>query len=125
MSLYNMIFGMNAKTDEILAMLGNPDVGRLRDTWIEERDGEMMIVVYTRNGGGNREHWDWGDDVADEGPDCDCTGCIQTYRIPAHPLYLFDEDDDFDCTYAANYFRVPDEHRATIESWRLEARGTR
>lgn len=119
MSLYNMIFGMNFRTDDILAMLGNPDVGRLRDTWIEERDGELMIVVYTRNGGGNREHSIFED--GEEGEGCYCTGCIQTYHLPAHPLYLFDEDDDYDCTYAANYFRVPDEHRATIESWRQAA----
>ncbi len=38
---------------------------------------------------------------------CACTGCIITYRLPEHPLYLRDEDDDFDATYATIYFRAP------------------
>lgn len=40
--------------------------------------------------------------------DCSCTGCTQCFRLPAHPLYLFDRDDDFDCTYATTYFRLPE-----------------
>lgn len=39
--------------------------------------------------------------------DCTCPGCIITYRLPEHPLYLCDKDDEFDCTYATIYFSVP------------------
>ena len=38
---------------------------------------------------------------------CGCPGCIITYRLPKHPLYLRDADDDFDCTYATVYFKFP------------------
>lgn len=55
MSLYNMIFGQNERSDAILATLGltTGDVGRFRNCYVA--DGE--IAVYTRNGGGNRECW--------------------------------------------------------------------
>jgi len=67
--------------------------------------------VYTRNGGGNRDHWD---DDREPGIDCDCTGCIATYRLPAHGLYISDADDDFDCTYATFYFDVPEKYAAEV-----------
>ncbi|MBG0738826.1 hypothetical protein IV500_05250 [Paeniglutamicibacter antarcticus] len=82
-----------------LAGIGEENLGRHRGTSLERDDdtGEPVIVVYTRNGGGNRECWQ---------DDCDgqCTGCIQTDAIPALPTYLRDEDDEGDRTYANNYF---------------------
>src|SRR5688572_23415563 len=100
MSLYNMLFGMNAAADLLLAILDltRSDVGRFRDCYAAMEEGEPRIVVHTRNGGGNREHW--GDDDVEAGEDCDCTGCVITYRMPTHPNYIRDDDDDFDCTYA-------------------------
>ena len=92
MSLYNMIFGMNPDSDKLLEFLGKTreDFGRFRNVYME--DG--MIVVHTRNGGGNREYYE---DVFDE--------------MSEHPWYSHDADDDFDCTYANIYFKVPDNHK--------------
>ena len=119
MSLYNMLFGMNPLSDIYLAMVGltRDSVGRFRDAYVEKHGDETKsefdssnfcgwtLSVYTRNGGGNRTHWDKDD--KEGGPDCTCTGCVGTYRLPSHPLYLSDEDDDFDCTYATFHFQVP------------------
>lgn len=102
-----MMFGTNPASDLILATLGltREDVGRFRDAFIA--DGE--VAVYTRNGGGNREHYDYDKDLT-AGVDCRCTGCVMSDVIPRHPLYLRDEDDDFDSTYATIYYRIPDDH---------------
>lgn len=97
MSLYNMLFGMNPDADNLLALLNltRADVGRFRDCYVaKDDDGEPIIVVHTRNGGGNRE--DYMPDFTD------------------HPLYLSDADDDFDCTYADILFRVPEEAKAAL-----------
>jgi hypothetical protein len=87
MSLYNTVFGMNPDTDRLLEILGatRADFGRFRNVYME--DG--YIVVYTRNGGGNREDYfpAW---------------------VTGHPWYSHDTDDDFDCTYASIYFKVPE-----------------
>jgi hypothetical protein len=65
------------------------DTGRYRDCYIS--DGK--IVIYTWNGGGNREAYQ---DVIDE--------------LAKHPCYLYDEDDSFDCTYCSIYFTFPEEY---------------
>ena len=90
MSLYNMLFGTNPNSDQLLSLLGKSqgDFGRFRDVYVE--DG--FIVVHTRNGGGNREDYE---DVFDE--------------MAEHPWYSHDADDDFDCTYANIYFKVPED----------------
>lgn len=105
MSLYNMIFGSQPVAGLALALLDlTPKaVGRFRDAWFERIDGDVCVAVYTRNGGGNRDCWEEGND------DCTCTGCTTTRILPAHPLYISDQDDDFDCTYATFYFRLPSE----------------
>ena len=89
MSLYNMLFGMNPDSDKLLEFLGKTkeDFGRFRNVYME--DG--FIVVHTRNGGGNRDDYQW---VFDE--------------MSTHPWYSHDADDDFDCTYANIYFRHPE-----------------
>ena len=105
MSMYNLLFGENPASDFLLALLDltKADVGRFSDAFVTADGTE--IAVYTRNGGGNRDHWD---DEKEEGETCSCTGCIIGYRLPKHPLYLRDEDDDFDRTYATVFFRVPE-----------------
>ncbi len=113
MSMYDLVAGdgnQRNRGDVLLAVLGNPNVGRYRDSWVERgEDGEPVIAVYTRNGGGNRECW------CDGGhPDGPCTALIATEVLPAHPLYLRDADDAYDCTYATFYFKVPDEYREAL-----------
>ena len=104
MSMFDIVFQPNRSLKEVIdAIIGN--VGRYRDSWIEKGDdGNPRLAVYTRNGGGNRLHYG----EMNEG-NCDCTGCIITYRLPKHELYLSDEDDDFDHTYCTVYFRIPKE----------------
>lgn len=96
--MYNLVAADGHQYDRgaiLLAALGNPDVGRFRDAWVEKGDdGEPVIAIYTRNGGGNRE--DYEGVIAD---------------LQDHSLYLRDADDDFDRTYATFYFRTPDELR--------------
>jgi len=64
--------------------------GRFRDIYLNE-DG-TKIILYTRNGGGNRnEYW-------------------YIFEIlKTHPNYIRDYDDSFDCTYAYIEFSVPEE----------------
>lgn len=88
--LYNTLFGENgSQKDFLFSLLGKTpeDFGRYRDIYVTEDH----IVVHTRNGGGNREDYEY---VFDE--------------MSNHQLYSYDEDDDFDCTYANIYFRHPD-----------------
>lgn len=89
--MYNMLFGENELADDLLKMLNltKEDCGRYRDCYLDEK-GEK-IIVYTRNGGGNREYYE---DVFD--------------KLSKHTNYLCDYDDDFDCTYASIEFSVPD-----------------
>lgn len=105
MSLYNALFGMNPLTPILKAMLNldtedGYDTGRFRDIYIQkpEKEGdEPKIVLYTRNGGGNREEYQ---------PTMD--------RLAEHPNYITDYDDDFDCTYASVEFSVPEKFKAFV-----------
>ena len=114
MSLYNMLFGKNPVAPLLLKMLDltEEDVGRFRDAYLQ--DGK--IVVYTRNGGGNRGHWDFVYEEYDEGPDCPCPGCKMEYVLPEHPNYVRDYDDDFDSTYAYVVFDVPEKYQEFVKA---------
>ena len=96
MSLYNMLHGMNPLSPILLQWFdidqpdGNYDSGRFRDIYLNE-DG-TKIVLYTRNGGGNREEYQ---------PLID--------HLATHLNYVEDYDDDFDSTYAYIVFTVPKE----------------
>ena len=100
MSLYNMMNGVNQATFFILPMLGekHPDeYPRFRDCFVDEQDGQKVICVYTRVGGGNR-------------------GCgFGENELYAHPNFLTTEDDDFDSTYASYYFSVPEEFKPDFD----------
>ncbi len=63
--------------------------GRFRDIYFEN-ENDPKIILYTRNGGGNREYYEYVFEL-----------------LSAHPLYLNDYDDDFDCTYAYIEFKAP------------------
>jgi hypothetical protein len=134
MSLYNLLFGVNPLSGLLLAMvsLKREDVGRFRDTYVEKTEndptksefdssnggGRWILCVYTRNGGGNRDCWEG---AGKYGPECSCVGCIATYRLPAHPLYLSDEDDDFDNTYATFKFQIPGQFYPFLEELNLNS----
>ena len=78
MSLYNLMFGKNAWSDVILAVLDlrETDIERFRDSSVDFDN--RQIVIMTRTGGCSREEY------ANE-------------KLTSHPCYLYDEDDDFDC----------------------------
>lgn len=103
MSLYNAIFGTNKDADLLLKMLHFDEekkncLGRFRDIYLNE-DG-TKVIVYTRNGGGNREEYQWVfDDLKN-----------------IHPYYLSDYDDDFDNTYAYIEFSIPPEYKEQIKA---------
>lgn len=66
--------------------------GRFRDIYFQNEEGEHpKIILYTRNGGGNRDYYDWVFELLSD-----------------HPLYITDYDDDFDSTYAYIEFKAPD-----------------
>lgn len=71
--------------------------GRFRDISLNE-DG-TKIVLYTRNGGGNRESYEYVFEI-----------------LESHPNYICDYDDDFDCTYAYIEFSVPDEWKDSCKT---------
>jgi hypothetical protein len=48
-------------------------------------------------------------------PDCGCSGCIITHRLPKHAYYLRDQDDSFDSTYATIYFSFPPEYAEDLK----------
>jgi hypothetical protein len=94
MSMYNMLFGVNSLSPILLEILelephGEWPTGRFRDIYLNS-DGSQ-IILYGRDGGGNREY----------GP---------FEELERHPNYLSDEDDDFDCTYSYVSFSVPNEY---------------
>lgn len=109
MSLYNTLFGKNSLSNILLQSLGltEEDCGRFRDAYLD--DGK--IVIYTRNGGGNRGHWYYAYEQYEAGDNCPCPGCIITYSLPNHPNYIQDYDDDFDNTYAYVEFSIPDKYK--------------
>src|SRR5690625_4794564 len=86
----------------LLAGLDRVALGRHQSTHVKRGDdGRPLVVVHSRNGGGNRQHLEYLQAQGVEaGPDCGCHGCIQTYRLPALPTYVKDEDDEGDETYA-------------------------
>ena len=96
MSLYNILFGNNPNANDILSLLGKAqgDFGRYRNVFVE---GDY-IIVHTRNGGGNREDYEY---VFEE--------------MSQHPWYSHDLDDDFDSTYANIYFKVPESVKQELE----------
>jgi hypothetical protein len=106
MSMYNLVFGMNAHSDLLLSFLGltKGDFGRFRDTYLTE-DGK--IAVYTRLGGGNRDDYE------------DIIGKLQK-----HPNYEGDTDDDFDCTYATFYFSIPDKYKEIADAMPKQGEST-
>ncbi len=110
MSLYNQLFGQNPLAGDLVKAIGvgggtSYPVPRFRDCHLEEVDGELRAVLFTRQGGGNRECWR-EEEEGDHGPE-NCSGCSNELLV-THPLYVRDYDDDFDCTYASFEFKLPE-----------------
>lgn len=127
MSMYGLVFDEKGATDRgklLLSVLGFTafgDVGRYRDSWVEKAEGgELVIAVYTRNGGGNREEcWHADEDLSPPTADtaaCDCAACKANHFLPEHPLWRSGADDSFDSTYRAEYFSVPEEYREALST---------
>ena len=123
MSLYNLLFGQNPDSDIVLRSAGLEDanLGRFRDCEFKLKKGEPIVVVYTRNGGGNRKCWladcecySWNPCECNRDPECQCAGCVITYAEERWPNFISDKDDPNDCTYALMYFRVIPEYREAI-----------
>jgi hypothetical protein len=100
MSLYNMLMGHNPLAGDWLGFLEiHPnDFGRFRDAWLEEKSGEIRIVVLTRCGGGNREEYMY---------------VFEDMR--EHPQYIESYDDEYDPTYALFVFQVPEKYKSWID----------
>jgi len=84
--------------------------GRFRDIYFE-KEGEPKVVLYTRNGGGNRSSYNHIFEI-----------------LSQHPNYIRDYDDDFDPTYAYIEFKAPEvvvEFFTDIESKRMDRIGER
>lgn len=98
MSLYNMLFGVNAAAPVLLAMLGTDsgEVPRFRDCFLSE--DRKQIIIHTRTGGGNREDYEDGNAY-----------------LQSLPGYQSDEDDDFDSTYANFRFAVPEKFAHLVD----------
>lgn len=66
--------------------------GRFRDIYfVNEEGSDPKIVLYTRNGGGNRDFYEYVFEL-----------------LSTHPNYIQDYDDDFDSTYAYIEFKAPE-----------------
>ena len=53
--MYNMMFGRNPNDQELLDLLGIEKSYRYRDIYLREEDDKMYVILYSRQGGGNRE----------------------------------------------------------------------
>lgn len=72
--------------------IGYYPTGRFRDIYYQHEEGsDPKIILYTRNGGGNREYYQYVFELLEN-----------------HPLHITDYDDDFDCTYAYIEFEAPE-----------------
>lgn len=108
MSMYNAIHGTNPLAVPLMEVLSlSPRaVGRFRDCYLTEHNNMVVIAVYTRNGGGNR------DDYKE-----------QTKLLQSHPNYLSDRDESHDETYASYFFSIPDDFKDEITSLVQESNG--
>lgn len=108
MGLYDIVMGDGRQRERgalLLQILGGPAVARFRDAWVEKgADGEPVIAIYTRQGGGNRQCY-CGENDREHVPAQCYAACNE--ELARHPLYVRDADDDFDSTYATFWFRLP------------------
>jgi len=94
-TMFDLAIGTSGYPPMILGMAGlTPDmIGRYRDHWLERSEaGVLIMALYTRNGGGNREEY-------------------AEHLRQMHDLdsFVSDADDEFDSTYCTLRFRVTKE----------------
>ncbi len=94
MSLYNQIHGVNQAAFWFLPMLGkHPDeYPRFRDCFTSDEahpEYNDHIHVFTRTGGGNRDHYDEGNQM-----------------MKSMDGFVTDFDDSFDKTFASWVFKI-------------------
>ena len=97
--LYNALFGVHPAAGLLLKILDidHRAVGRFRDCF-PNPEGDR-IIIYTRNGGGNRNDY------------------LNVFaELAKHPCYVRDYDDDFDSTYASSEFRVPEDQTKIVKT---------
>jgi hypothetical protein len=106
MSLYHALFGVNPFSRALLQMLGTTEgsIPRYRDCFLNEAGDE--IIIHTRTGGGNRDHYDEPNDDNLDGP--------WNGNLRAIPGYKYDEDDDFDSTYADFHYAIPEAFKEQV-----------
>jgi hypothetical protein len=92
MSLYNIINGEDPNADDYYDLLDlyNYEVGRYRNMYLS--DDKKQLVLLTRNGGGNREEYEYVFE-----------------SLESHPNYQYDSDCDWDETYCEYFFSIPKE----------------
>ena len=101
-NMYNIMHGVNELAPLLKKILdldqpeGKYETGRFRD--ISLNKDASKIILFTRNGGGNREQYQ---PIMDE--------------LAKHPNYLTDYDDDYDSTYAHIEFSVPSEYAEQVK----------
>lgn len=102
MSMYNQVVGVHPFAKLIIVMMGvgldEYPLGRVRDAYLKKYDDELRVLVFTRNGGGNREDYQ---EVFE--------------ALKKHPNYIRDYDDNFDTTYATIEFSVPEQFKEQFE----------
>jgi hypothetical protein len=132
--MYNMLFGVNpafpilfkslgiSYHGKSLSIEGEYSPGRFRDIYLSN-EGDK-ILLYTRNGGGNRNCWEEeGCENATKPSEHNPTCLVYVnWKLTQHPLYITDHDDDFDCTYAYFEFKVPDSLQLILDKL-MEAQG--
>ena len=116
MSLYNLIHGHNPIAPLLLHALGNPEVPRYRDCYLDDE----RIAIYTRTGGGNRDAYESEERCRANYPeyfegDDPVTGPWNA-DLRALSGYIYDDDDEFDSTYATFYFKIPEHFAGLIKT---------
>lgn len=116
--LYNMLFGVNPAAGVLCAILGKrpKDFGRFRDAYVTLADGEPLIAIYTRDGGGNRlhfvydEHSSYDRDKRRGELTCRWDGCEWNPRDPACDQAhdpVPSEGPECDCTGCTITYAIP------------------
>ena len=116
MSMYNMLFGVHGGAGFLIKFAGLKleEIPRFRDAWIDTKQGQYIICIYTRTGGGNRHCYcdDYDSEKKERNEVGHLSGCLpyMNQQLVRKSNYITDYDDDFDCTYATFEFRALPEY---------------
>ena len=101
MSMFNLAIGTSGYPPMLMGIPGlHPTmIGRYRDHWLErngDSEDSLILALYTRNGGGNREEY-----------------AEQLDEMHSLPSFISDADDEFDSTYCTLRFLFTREQAIT------------